>query len=303
MRFLLFVYRFCGRWLFRFFLFFVLLWFYARKRIARKASRDYLQRLHTFSGGTTPPPSPRNVFRHFLVFSEIMLDKLLAVGVPNHLTDYRVDGLEYIALLLEQKRGGILVTAHLGNIELFRKLAGHRADLRLTVLGHSKNATRFTQLMKERDPNYDVDLIQVDDIGIDTAIALTQRISAGGFVVLTGDRVPINSATATVRVPFLGYEANFPVSPYVLASTLQCPLLAVFGIRRHGELIITIRQLAESISLPRRSRETSVIPYAIAFAELLEAECLKSPFQWSNFYPFWAQPEPAKSAAKTEEAC
>jgi len=294
MRFLLRVYHVCGRWPFRFLLFFVLLWFYMRRHVAREASRDYLQRLYAFSGGTTPLPSSRNIFRHFLAFSEILLDKLLAVGAPDLSVGYRVDGFEYVGPLLEQKRGAILVTAHLGNIELCRKLAGYRPGMRLTVLGHSKNAARFTRLMKELDPNYDVDLIQVTDISVDTAIALAQRVSAGGFVVVTGDRIPIDDITITVRVPFLGSEANFPISPYVLAATLQCPLLAVFGTRHRGELVITVRPLAESISLPRRAREAAVMPYATIFAELLEAECLRHPFQWFNFYPFWASPTPAE---------
>lgn len=297
MRFLLRVYRLCGRWPFRFLLFFVLLWFYARRRAAREASRDYLQRLRAFSKGATPLPSSRNVFRHFLAFSEILLDKLLAMCASNSLTDYRVDGTGCVDPLFEQKRGALFVTAHFGNIELCRKLAERYAGVRLTVLGHTKNAARFAQMMKELDSDYDIDIVQVDNIGVDTAIALAQRVSAGGFVVMTGDRVPVGSTTATVRVPFLGHEANFPVSPYVLAAALQCPLFAVFGARRQDGFVITLRQLAETVCLPRRARETAIVPYATAFAGLLEAECLKVPFQWSNFYPFWALPEPA------EEVC
>jgi len=305
MRFLLRVYRVFGRWPFRFFLFFVLLWFYARRRAAREASRDYLRRLYAFSRGTTPPPSARNVFRHFMAFSENLLDKILTIGATDLLTDARVDGAGCVDPLYGRKRGALFVTAHIGNIELCRKLAERYAGVRLTVLGHTKNAARFMQMMKERDPNYEIDLVQVDNIGVDTAIVLAQKISDGGFIVITGDRVPTGGATgnavATVRVPFLGDDASFPISPYVLAATLQCPLFAVFGTRRDDGFVITLRQLAEAVSLPRRARETAVAPYAAAFANLLEAECLKTPFQWFNFYPFWALPEFAASAVENKE--
>ena len=292
MRFLLRVYRLFGRWPFRFLLFFVLLWFYARRRIARTASREYLQRLFDFSGGVTPAPTSRNVFRHFLAYSEILLDKLLTVSVSDLSFDCRIDGHEQVIPLLEQKRGMIFVTAHFGNIELCRKIAERYANAQVTALMHTKNAARFSRLMKELNPDYEVDLIQVTDIGIDTAILLAQRISAGGFVFIAGDRVPVGSSAATVQVPFLGTEASFPISPYVLAATLQCPLFAVFGARHDDGFVITLRPLVESISLPRRDRETAVAPYAAAFAGLLEAECLKAPFQWSNFYPFWEPPMP-----------
>ncbi|MDR2207504.1 MAG: hypothetical protein LBE22_00795 [Azoarcus sp.] len=298
MRFLLLVYRVCGRWPFRFFLFFVLLWFYARRRAAREASRDYLRRLHDFSGGATPVPTPRNVFRHFLAFSEILLDKLLITGAPGLLTDYHADGIECIDRLIEQKRGAVLVTAHFGNIELCRKLAERCSGMNLSVLGYMKNSNRFNRLLKELDPEYDINIIQTSDIGIDTAITLAQRVESGGFVVITGDRVPEGNTAATVRVPFLGCDGSFPVNPYVLAATLQCPLFVVFGARYRDGFVITVRQLAESICLPRRTRETAVIPYATVFAKLLEAECLKAPFQWSNFYPFWALLEPAETREK-----
>jgi predicted LPLAT superfamily acyltransferase len=295
MRFLLRVYRVCGRWPFRFLLFFVLLWFYVRRRIAREASREYLQRLYTFSGGVTPLPTSRNVFRHFLAYSEILLDKLVMADASEPSFPFRVDGAESVQSLLEQKRGAVFVSAHFGNIELCRKLSERYTGVRLTVLANTKNAVRFNRLLKERDPDHDVDLIPVDEIGIDTAIMLAERIEGGGFVVITGDRVPMDSATATVRVPFLGAEAGFPISPYVLAATLQCPLFAVFGARHRDGFIITLRQLAESIALPRRAREAAIVPYATAFAGMLEAECIKAPFQWSNFYPFWALPTPAET--------
>jgi len=288
MRFLLRVYRICGRWPFRLLLFFVLLWFYARRRIAREASRDYLQRLYAFSNGATPAPTSRNVFRHLLAYSEILLDKLLTMAAPDPSVNYRVDASECVNTIIEQKRGALFVTAHIGNIELCRKLSERNTGSRLTVLMYTKNAVRFTKLMKELDPDYDVDMIQVDDIGIHTAILLAQRINAGGFVVVTGDRVPVGSATATVQVPFLGHETRFPISPYVLAAALQCPLFAVFGTRRSDGFVITLRQIAESITLPRHDREAAIAPYAGAFAGMLEAECLEAPFQWSNFYPFWA---------------
>jgi len=303
MRFLLCVYRVCGRWPFRFLLFFVLLWFYARKRIAREASRDYLQRLHDFSGGVTPMPTPRNVFRHFLTFSETLLDKLLAFGASDLLVDYRIDGISHIDRLLDQKRGAVLVTAHLGNTDLCRKLGERYKGIRMTVLVHTKNAAHFNQLLKELDPGHDIDLLQVTNIGINTAITLAQRIEAGGFVVIAGDRVPMGNTTSTVRVPFLGSDASFPVSPYVLAATLQCPLLAVLGIRHHDGFFIVLRQIAESVSLPRRTREAAVIPYAGAFAKILEAECLKAPFQWFNFYPFWAPPTSTLPSRGGSQVC
>jgi predicted LPLAT superfamily acyltransferase len=47
--------------------------------------------------------------------------------------------------------------------------------------------------------------------------------------------------------------------------------------------------LADRIVLPRADRAGALQNYAGAFARLLEDYALKDPYQWYNFFDFWAE--------------
>jgi predicted LPLAT superfamily acyltransferase len=287
MRVLFAVYRVCGRWPFRLALYPVIAWYVLVHAAARQSSREYLTRLFERTGGATPAPTLVNVFRHFFAFGETLLDKLRAWSGE---TDWAVEihGDEIARELTRSGRGAVLVTAHLGNLELFRMLGSKLPDVRITVLAHTLNAQRFNALMASVNPASALDMVQVSTLDPQTAILLSERIEQGGFVVIAGDRVPLDPAAPTIAQEFLGARAHFPLGPYVLASLLRCPLIAMLNSQRDGRFHFSLTQLADKVVLPRGNRAAPAESLVARYVALLEAECRAAPFQWFNFFPFWA---------------
>ena len=75
MKLLLLVYRVFGRSGFLFFLFPVMSYYYLFRKKARQASKQYLRQLRPFL--SDDQQGSLSSFRHFLLFGEILLDKLL----------------------------------------------------------------------------------------------------------------------------------------------------------------------------------------------------------------------------------
>ena len=299
MRFLLWAHRQLGDVPFRAALFIVLLWLFATRRLARRASLDYLRRLHRASGGTTPAPTRRNSFRHFMSFADTILDKFLAFSGELDTLPCHIEGREPLLSLMREKRGALLVTAHLGNPELCRRLHySLPADCplpRLTILVHTRHAEGFNRMLQRLDPTNAFDLMQVTSLTPATAMLLAERVAAGGFVVIAGDRIPVASAmpdNATLAVPFLGEAAYFPIGPYVLAAALGCPVYMLFSARRDTDFFVWLRPLAERVVLPRKERRAAIVPYLSAYVAALSEECRQNPLQWFNFFPFWQAPTP-----------
>jgi predicted LPLAT superfamily acyltransferase len=50
-----------------------------------------------------------------------------------------------------------------------------------------------------------------------------------------------------------------------------------------------LEQFAGKIELPRSDREAAFAGYVQRYADTLEAQLLKAPLQWFNFFDFWSE--------------
>ncbi len=289
MRFLVAVYLFFGRWPFRFFLYPVVGYYFAVNSRARAASLDYLRQVQEFAPESGLTSGLRQGYRHFLSFAENLLDKIIVWLGRFDTRVLRFDKTELYALL-ESGEGALIVASHLGNLEICRALADFQQKVRLNILVHTKHTEKFNRLLSSVDKAHHVTLIQVTEINPAIAIQLFEKVQAGEFVVLVGDRVPVGSPRRTVTLPFMGKPASFPQGPYLLAHLLKCPVYTLFCFRKgDGCYHIYFEKLLEKIRLPsdRLLRQQAVERYARHYVKRLETYCLQAPLQWFNFYHFW----------------
>ncbi|MFZ6870864.1 acyltransferase [Undibacterium sp. Di27W] len=294
MRFLFWIFKVCGRWPFRIFLYPVLAWYVLTKPAPRRASMAYLQRMNAYSkvaqgwGG---------VLQHFAAFAENILDKMLLWGGLFDESKVKYVGQEEMHVQVTQKRGGLIVCSHLGNLEMCRVLSRRFPDVKLTVLVHTKHAQAFNRMLAKLDPESQMNLLQVTEMTPATAMLLADKIAEGGFVVIAGDRIPVAPQPRVAVSPFLGLDAAFPVGPYVLASVLQCPVYLLFSLQMDGVPQVCFELLHEAIRLPRKGRDEALRSIVAEYAARLEYYAVRAPLQWFNFYDFWYLPELEKQDA------
>jgi len=296
LRLLLFAHRRLGRWPFRALLLPVTAYFYLRRGVARRASQEFLERLVGPAGWVA---RHGRSLRHFLAFGECALDKLLAWSGELPLHAVTLHGVEPLLAQLAGGQGALLLLTHLGNPEVSRALARRQVGRRMTVLIHTKHAGRFNRLLAALSPESQVDLIQVTEVTAATAILLEERIARGEAVAIAADRVPVSADPRVVLAPFLGDPAPFPVGPFLLGSLLGCPAYLVVCLRNPGGYHTYVEPFALPPDLPRGRREALLADAAARFAARLEHYCRLAPFQWFNFYPFWARWTPAVRESRT----
>lgn len=287
------VYRVLGRLPFRLCLYPVVVYYWATRSQARLASLNYLDKLQLARQALGHRPGWRDTLAHFLSFADTILDKLLAMSGRMQQGDLRTVGEEGLKALIAQGKGAVIVTGHVGCMELCRVSAERHRGVRLNVLVHTVHAERFNKLLQRLHPDSDVRLIQVTEINPGTAIMLADKVAQGEFVAIAGDRVPV-SQSMTVPALFLGHEAQWPVGPYVLAALLKCPLYAMACVREPrpgGRLgyVLHAHCLAEQLVLPRKARQAAMAECAQHFSSWLETVLERSPLAWFNFFPFWQQ--------------
>ncbi|OAI05866.1 lipid A biosynthesis acyltransferase [Methylomonas methanica] len=287
---LVWVYRLFGRWVFRLFLRPVVSYYFIAGRLARESSRDYLRHLAGFYPELGIGSGLWQSYRHFLSFGETLLDKI--VVWTGNITPEQVDfpNRQLLLDLIDQKRGAMLLSGHIGNLEICQAIATVRGHIHLNILVHTKHAEKFNRLLGSRG-SATIQLIQVTELSPAIAITLQEKIERGEFLVMVGDRVPVQGSR-TVSASFLGEDAEFPQGPYLLASLLRCPVFTLFCFPVDGRFKIHLEPFAANIRIPRGGPQRSHALAALArqYAERLEGYCRIAPLQWFNFYPYWGRP-------------
>jgi len=259
---------------------------------AREASENYFRHLGALAQhGDTPRPGWVSAYRHMLAFAQSGFDKLAAWSGRVNDTDVTFDDPSAFEALIASGKGALVIGAHLGNLEMTRALAVRGAHAKVTAVVYTEHARRFNRVLASSNREFARHLLEVGDFGPQTAVLMQQRIDAGELLVIVGDRVPAREAGRTTEAQFLGARAPFAQGPYVLAHALGCPVYLFFCLKERDGYRMYFEPFAERIELPRRERAQHLAAWAQRYATRLEHYCRKAPYQWFNFFDFWAGPK------------
>jgi predicted LPLAT superfamily acyltransferase len=268
----------------------------------RDDSRRFLKRI-ALCAAAEGEVFPIRIFRHILAFSLTVVEKVEAWGgkVMLDRVHFHDDDVGDLIAALERGEGALFICSHVGNAELLRGLAnfnrtGVSRKVPVTSIVDFSVTAHFNRMLQELNPDSVLRVISANDVGPGTIITLQDRLAAGELVVIAGDRTSANSRDKYFLFPFLGEDAPFAYGPFFLASLLNVPTYFIFGIRR-GDASLASRydmyviKSAVSFDCSRRERAGRIEALARSYAEKLEYYCKRHPYQWYNFYDFWAKPD------------
>ncbi|MEN4805648.1 glycosyltransferase family 2 protein [Pantoea agglomerans] len=297
LRFMLAVYRYGGRLPFTLLLWPVVAVYWLSGQRARRASRQWLAQVTTAAQQQQIALPPRlNSYRHFLRFAGAMLDKVASWrGDLRWGRDIDFAAGAEAVIRTPTPQGKLILASHLGDIEACRAMAQQVSGLVINALVFTDNARRFRAVLETIAPQAGVNLMPVSDIGPETAILLQQKLDAGEWVAIVGDRTAVNPQRGGERrviwSDFLGRAAPFPQGPFVLAAALRCPVLLMFALQQQGKLRIHCEPFADPLLLPRAQRQQALQQAVDRYAARLAHYALLAPLDWFNFFDFWTLPD------------
>ncbi len=154
-------------------------------------------------------------------------------GIENNLT-YDFDGEDNLRAIVSGGRGGILLSAHVGNWEA----AGHllrRLETRVNVVmydgEHQQIKAYLDQVTGGR--NLNVILIRPD---MSHVYAMGEALQKNELICLHADRFLEGNKTSVKN--FLGEDAQFPMGPFYYRQVFACPYPLFSHLRNRS--VITI---------------------------------------------------------------
>jgi predicted LPLAT superfamily acyltransferase len=269
-----------GRPLARLLLYPLCLYFLAASPSAARASSAYLRR----ALGRAPRLADR--FLHFLTFARCLLDRVFLLGEQSDAFEVTVHGEEILRAIESQGGGCILFGAHFGSFEVARAIGRRRrGDLPISLLMYEENAQKIRAALAAINPNLAAEVIGLGRL--DSLITVAERLQRGHFSGVLADRNV--DGRDLVHYPFLGTQAAFPQGPFRVAILLQRPAVMMVGIYRGGRRYeVHFELLAEASEARPRDPASWLDGIMARYVARLEDHCRDAPFNWFNFYDFWA---------------
>ena len=255
---------------------FVVLYFFLFSRKSSKAIYFYLRRRLQYS----KVKSFFNVYKSYYTFGKVLTDKVaISSGLKNKYT-YTFDGIENIKQLLKEKKGGILISAHVGNFDIAQYFLDEIDEFsQINLVTTDAEHENIKQYLERITAKSQIKFIIVEeDMG--HIFKIHTALDQGELVVFTGDMYLTGTKHLTEN--FMGTDANFPIGPYLLASRLKVPVLFVYVMKetnRHYHLF------ARKAEVKARDAQALLKKYTDSVEWILG----QYPLQWFNYFDFWEE--------------
>lgn len=223
-----------------------------------------------------------NVYRNYYRFGQTLLDKIVVMsGIKSPFT-YHFDGEENLLQMVSEKRGGILLSAHIGNWEV----AGYflqRLNTRIHVVMFDAEHEQIKNYLDEVTGEKKFNVIVVRD-DLSHVYVIGEALQKNELVCMHADRFVENNKTK--YADFLGGKALFPLGPFMLAAAFNVPVSLVFAFKESASHY----HFFGSQSVIRNDKETKkeyTERLFNLFVNATESKVKAYPEQWFNYYQFW----------------
>jgi predicted LPLAT superfamily acyltransferase len=218
------------------------------------------------------------VFKSYYTFGKTIIDKVaISAGLRNQFT-YEFDGEEILIQLLEEKKGGVLISAHMGNFEIAEYFLSEidvnfQINLVTSDLEHSAIKNYLESITKKATIKF---IIIKDDLS--HIFEINAALARNELVCFTGDRY--FEGVKSLSEKLLGEEAHFPAGPFLIASRLQVPVVFVYVMKEPNLHYHLYTRASQS----KHRDEKGLLKEYIASIEMMIE---KYPLQWFNYFDFW----------------
>ncbi len=218
------------------------------------------------------------VYRSYYTFGQTIIDKIaISAGLRSKFT-YEFDGVELLYKLLEDKKGGVLISAHIGNFEIAEHFLGElNADFHINLVTTDLEHSAIKNYLEKvtRKSNIKFIIIRED---LSHIFEINSALARNELVCFTGDRY--FEGVKALNDSLLGEEANFPAGPFLIASRLKVPVVFVYVMKEPN---LHYHLYAREAQVKHRDEKGLLKEYISS----VEAMVKKYPLQWFNYFDFW----------------
>ncbi len=277
------IYKHFGELPVRVIVFFVALGTFLCAGDVRKYSYKFFEYLYEYTDNSKFKPSILNSFKHIYSFANSLADKMLAYSDNYQNIKFDNKNVENkIVEMIDNKQGAFFITNHIGCIEMLRAFIASKKvpEVKINVFLQQKHCEIFNSFINSisMQEKY-IELMPIEEINIETAINIEEKINSGEFVFMAGDRISVRNVDANYSAKLLNHKISLPLGVLKFAIMLECPIFTTVCPKINGVYNMCIKE----INLQgNRQEKLSVLQKE--YADYLESCTLNFPYQFYHFF-------------------
>jgi predicted LPLAT superfamily acyltransferase len=223
------------------------------------------------------------LYRNYYLFGQSLIDRVVIMsGIPNKFT-FNFDGEENLHKIVALQRGGLLLSAHIGNWEI----AGHllkRLGTRINIVMFDGEHRQIKKYLDSVTGEKNVHIIVIRN-DLSHIYEINDAFKNNELVCMHADR--FLEGNKTLQAGLLGEKAKFPMGPFVLAAQFKVPVSFVFAMK---ETNLHYHFFSSPPKEYAGSNKESIMQDMLNdFANEMGQKVKQYPEQWYNYYNFWRQ--------------
>lgn len=218
------------------------------------------------------------LYKNYFCFGQTLIDKFVILGGQLDAFTFDFDGSHHLRQIVQEGKGGILLSAHAGNWEAAGQLFSHLNTPLNIVMYDGEEASIKQYLEGAGSRNFRVIFVKND---LSHIFKINEALLDNEIVCMHADRfLPGNK---TVTTEFFGASAAFPEGPFIMALKFRVPVAYVHAFKETA----THYHFYSTPLKHFNSKQHRVQDLVADYVENLETRVRRYPEQWFNYYDFW----------------
>lgn len=240
--------------------------------------RESIIRFYTQTLGYSKKDAIRICRKNFFIFGQTLIDRAaFLVGKGDSFT-FSFENETVLHQLKQNGKGGLLLSAHVGNWETAGNLLRKRVSADINVVMLDAEIEQIKKLLEGHTGGSRFKMIPIKD-DMSHVIRIHNALANNELVAMHADR--FLEGAKNLELEFFGRKAKFPLGPFLIASKFDAPVSFVFAMKGKNF------HYSLSATLPITGK---LQPQEIAKLYILELEkkVRQYPDQWFNYFEFFS---------------
>jgi predicted LPLAT superfamily acyltransferase len=221
-----------------------------------------------------------SIYKNYYWFGQTIIDKVVLTSGMKNPFRFEFEGEENLREMVKQNKGGLLLSAHIGNWEI----AGHllkRLGTDMHIVMYDGEQQQIKDYLESITEKHSARIILIKE-DLSHIYAIQEALTNNAFVCMHADRFLEGNKTLTSIL--LKQTARFPAGPFLLAYSFRSPVSFVFAMKDRP---FDYHFYASPAKIYAGYRDSSIQEMLQDYCVAMEETIRKYPLQWYNYYDFW----------------